>query len=146
MKIYEVFDKRELMPLFLIADEQESMVEKYIDEVSTFVLDDDGIKGEISVCAVSESILEIKSLAVCPCCRKKGFGRALVNFVCEKYKNQFEIIQVGTGDSPLTVPFYKKCGFEKSHIVKNFFTDNYDRPLIENGVRLTDMIYLRKAL
>ena len=28
--------------------------------------------------------------------------------------------------------------------VKNFFTDNYDHPIIECGVQLSDMIYLRR--
>ncbi len=55
-------------------------------------------------------------------------------------------MQAGTGDSPLTIPFYEKCGFVKSHAVKNFFLENYDRPIIEGGVRLVDMIYLKKKL
>lgn len=55
-------------------------------------------------------------------------------------------MQVGTGDSPLTVPFYEKCGFTRSHVAKNFFTDNYDHPIYECGVLLTDMIYLRRKI
>ena len=55
-------------------------------------------------------------------------------------------LQVGTGDSPLTIPFYEKCGFVRSHSVKNFFADNYDHPIYEGGVQLKDMIYLRKQL
>ena len=78
--------------------------------------------------------------------RKKGYGRKLIEFVCQKYKKDFSAVQVGTGDSPLTVPFYQKCGFVKSHVVKNFFIDNYDHPIIEDGVRLVDMIYLKKTL
>ncbi|NLT40072.1 MAG: GNAT family N-acetyltransferase, partial [Clostridiales bacterium] len=34
----------------------------------------------------------------------------------------------------------------RSHVVKGFFTDNYDHPMYENGKRLTDMIYLLKRL
>ena len=34
----------------------------------------------------------------------------------------------------------------KSHIVKGFFTDNYDHPIYEGGVRLRDMIYLKRKL
>ena len=73
-------------------------------------------------------------------------SRKLMDFVCKTYGNEFKILQVGTGDSPLTVPFYEKCGFVRSHSVKNFFTENYDHPIIENGVQLVDMIYLRKKL
>ena len=51
---------------------------------------------------------------------------------------------VGTGDSPLTLPFYEKCGFKESHRVKDFFIENYDNPIYECGKQLTDMIYLKK--
>lgn len=145
MKIYEIFDKRKYLPLLLIADEQESRIEEYIDKISMFVLADGGVKAEISVCD-NCGVPEIKSLAVLPDFRKKGYGRKLIEFVCQKYKKDFSAVQVGTGDSPLTVPFYQKCGFVKSHVVKNFFIDNYDHPIIEDGVRLVDMIYLKKTL
>lgn len=34
--------------------------------------------------------------------------------------------------------------FRISHRLKNFFTDNYDHPIYEDGKLLTDMVYLRK--
>ena len=46
----------------------------------------------------------------------------------------------------MTVPFYEKCGFVRSHEIKDFFIDNYDHPIYEDGVRLKDMIYLRRSL
>ena len=55
-------------------------------------------------------------------------------------------MQVGTGDSELTVPFYERCGFVRSHVVENFFTDNYDAPIYEAGVQLVDMVYLKKEI
>ena len=66
--------------------------------------------------------------------------------MADRYKGQYSVLQVGTGDSPLTIPFYEKCGFVRNHVVKNFFTDNYDHPIFEGGVQLKDMIYLRKEL
>ena len=71
---------------------------------------------------------------------------SMIDFISENYKDNFSVLQVGTGDSPLTIPFYEKCGFKKSHIKENFFADNYDHPIFECGVRLVDMIYLRKEL
>ena len=53
---------------------------------------------------------------------------------------------MGTGDSPLTIPFYEKCGFVRSHIILNFFTDNYDHPIYESGIQLVDMVYLQRPL
>ena len=46
----------------------------------------------------------------------------------------------------MTIPFYEKCGFVRSHYIKNFFTDNYDHPIFECGVQLVDMVYLRQML
>lgn len=53
---------------------------------------------------------------------------------------------VGTGETPTILSFYESCGFEKSHHIKNFFTDNYDHLMFEEGVQLIDMIYLKKEL
>ena len=53
-------------------------------------------------------------------------------------------MRVGTGDSPLTVPFYEKCGFRRAFVVKDFFTRHYDHPIYEAGVLLKDMVYLQR--
>ena len=76
----------------------------------------------------------------------KGYAKSLIDFIVEKYREQYAILQVGTGDSPLTIPFYEKCGFVRSHIIPNFFTDNYDHPIYEDGVQLVDMVYLQRQL
>ncbi len=44
------------------------------------------------------------------------------------------------------ISFYEKSGFRKSYKIKNFFVDNYEKPIYECGIRLTDMIYLTKSL
>ena len=76
----------------------------------------------------------------------KGYARALIEFIVNNYREQYAILQVGTGDSPLTIPFYEKCGFVRSHIISNFFTDNYDHPICESGIQLVDMVYLQRPL
>ena len=139
-------DKKRYLPLLLLADEQENMIDRYLDRGAMFVLDDGGIKGECVVTDEGNGILEFKSLAVSPDCQRKGYGRALVNYVAARYQGQYSILQVGTGDSPSTVPFYEKCGFVRSHRVEDFFVDHYDHPIFEGGIQLKDMIYLRKAL
>ncbi len=139
-------DKKRYLPLLLLADEQENMIDRYLDRGAMFVLDDGGIKGECVVTDEGNGILELKNLAVLPDCQRKGYGRVLVNYVAARYQGQYSILQVGTGDSPLTVPFYEKCGFVRSHRVEDFFVDHYDHPIFEGGIQLKDMIYLRKAL
>lgn len=146
LRIYEINDKEKHLNLFLLADEQLEMVKKYLYNSTTYVIEDCGVKGEITIQDIGNGVLEIKNLAILPEFQRCGYGKKLIEFICAEYKNKYSILQVGTGDSPLTVPFYQKNGFEKSHIIKNFFIDNYDHPIIEDGVRLKDMIYLRKNL
>lgn len=139
-------NKKQLLSLLLLADEQEDMIDRYLERGTMYVLDDDGIKCECVVTDEGDGVLEIKNLAVEPECQGKGYGRAMIDFIAARYKGQFSVLQVGTGDSPLTVPFYEKCGFVRSHCVKNFFTDNYDHPMFECGIQLVDMVYLRRKL
>ena len=91
-------------------------------------------------------MLEIKNIATVPEYQGKGYAKALIDFVAKKCKGQYTVLQVGTGDSPLTIPFYERCGFVRSHSIPNFFTDNYDHPIFECGVQLVDMIYLQRPL
>ena len=147
MKIYEVVvNKRDYMNLLFLADEQEDMIDKYLDKGTMYVLDDDGVKGECVVTDEGNGVLEIKNIATLPEFHGKGYGRLLIKYISEKYAGKYMILQVGTGDSPLTIPFYEKCGFRKHHKIKNFFLDNYDHPIIEEGVQLVDMVYLRKEI
>lgn len=134
------------MSLLLIGDEQEDMILKYLDRGRMFIVDDGGVKAECVVTDEGDGIVEIKNIAVLPEYRRVGYGAALLRFVCEVFSDSHSSVIAGTGESPLTIPFYKKCGFVESHRVTNFFTDNYDHEIIECGVKLTDMVYLRKNL
>lgn len=148
MKIKKINDnKKKYLDLLLLADEQEDMIDRYIDRGIMYGLYDDNIIK--SVCIVTDEgngILEIKNIATEPHSQNKGYGKKLVQFIKNQYKGKFSILQVGTGDSPLTVPFYEKCGFEKSHYIKNFFVENYNHPIYECGVQLVDMVYLQMEI
>ncbi|MDE5667880.1 MAG: GNAT family N-acetyltransferase, partial [Clostridia bacterium] len=95
MRIYRVTDKKQYLSLLLLADEQESMIDRYLDKSEMFVLDDDGVKGEIVVCERPDGICEIKNLAVVPEVQNRGYGRKLIDFVCDKFKNKYPYILVG---------------------------------------------------
>ena len=140
-------DRRELMELFLLADEQEEMVLKYLNRGRVFILEDCGeIKAECLVTDEGYGVLEIKNIAVKPQYQGKSYGKTLIEFLIRMFSKDFPVIQVGTGDSPMTIPFYEKCGFVRHHVVKDFFIENYDHPIIEAGVRLRDMVYLRRDM
>ena len=147
MVMIEVTDnKKQYLDLLLLADEQEDMIDRYLDRGTMYVLDDNGVKCECVVTDEGNGVLEIKNIATVPECQGKGYAKALIDFVVQKYKEHYTVLQVGTGDSPLTIPFYERCGFVRSHSIPNFFTDNYDHPIFECGVQLVDMVYLQRPL
>ncbi len=138
--------------MLLLADEQEDMIDKYLPGGDMFALYDDDLKNDNdlkSVCVVApidSDTCELKNIATYPEYQGKGYGRALINFISDFYKNDYKTMLVGTGETPTILSFYESCGFEQSHRVKNFFTDNYDHPMFEGDIQLVDMIYLKKDL
>lgn len=147
MEIREVtHNKKRYLPLLLLADEQESMIDLYLDRGAMYLLEDDGVKALCVVTDEGNGLLELKNLAVEPSFQRQGYGKLLVDFICRTYAEEYHTLQVGTGDSPLTLPFYERCGFSPSLVVKDFFLQNYDHPIFEAGKQLIDMVYLQKAL
>lgn len=147
MTIKQIKDnKKQFIDLLLLGDEQESMIDRYLEFGDLFALYDDDLK---AVCVVSEedsTTCELKNIAVYEQFQSLGYGSALIKYISDFYKNQYKTMIVGTGEVSSILSFYKHCGFELSHRVKNFFTDNYDHIMIEEGVQLVDMIYLKKSL
>ena len=139
-------NKKQYMRLLMLADEQEDMIGRYLERGVMYVLEDDGVKAACVVTDESNGILELKNIAVAPDFQRKGYGKALVEFLIQTYRGQYQVLQVGTGDSPSTIPFYEACGFRRHHLVKNFFVDHYDHPIYECGVQLVDMVYLQRDL
>lgn len=158
-------DREQYRDLLLLADEQWDMVERYLyrgemfaayaeDETRTkagsafvpdralgcMIVTDEGVDGR------GFRIAEVKGLAVDPTYQRSGVGRALLEFAAQHAAREYDVLRVGTGDSPLTVPFYEACGFTRSHVLPNFFIENYDHPIVEAGVQLKDMVMLERRL
>ena len=82
MEIKEIKNnKKDFLDLLLLADEQEDMIDRYLERGRMFVLDDDGIKAECVVTDEGDSTLEIKNIATKPGCHGKGYGKKLIEFV-----------------------------------------------------------------
>ena len=139
-------DQKRYLDLLLLANEQEDMVDRYLERGTMYVLEDGGVKAECVVTDEGNGVLELKNIAVAPAEQGRGYGKAMVDFLIRTYKGQYAVLQVGTGDSPSTIPFYEACGFCRHHLVRNFFTDHYDHPIYECGVQLVDMVYLQRDL
>ncbi|MGF0033003.1 GNAT family N-acetyltransferase [Bariatricus sp. SGI.154] len=148
MKIQQITEnKQKYMDMLLIADPQEDMIERYLDDGELFVLIDDcEIRTICVVKLLNNRKCELKNLATRMEDRGKGYAKYMINYLCEHYSNSCDIMYVGTGNCTKTIEFYEKCGFVNSHIVANFFTDHYREPIYEDGIRLRDMIYLKKHL
>ena len=140
-------DRWQYRALLLLADEQEDMVDRYLERGTMYVLEDGGaVRAECVVTDEGDGVLELKNLAAAPAVQGRGYGRRLVEFLAETYAGTFRTMQVGTGDSPATRPFYERCGFVFHHRIERFFSDHYDHPIYEGGVLLRDMVCLRRPL
>ena len=140
-------NKKAYLDLLLLADEQEDMVDRYLFSSDMYIiLDDDIVVGEFVVSDEGNGVVELKNLAIKPELQGRGYGRACITFIKEIYAPAFTTLIVGTGDSPLTLPFYQACGFEEFKRIPHFFLENYDHPIVEDGVMLDDMVYLAQDL
>lgn len=138
--------KKQFLDLLLLADEQEDMIDRYLPHGDLFALYDDDLKSVCVVVPINSETCELKNIATYERYQGKGYGRALMKFIIDFYKNNYKSMLVGTGETPTILSFYENCGFEKSYRLKNFFTDHYKHPIFEEDIQLVDMIYLKKDL
>ena len=147
MEITQIVNhKKQYIELLLLADEQESMIDRYLERGDLFVLDDNGVKAVCVVTDEGDGVCELKNIAVTPDSQRQGYGKKLINHLLSHYAGKYTRMIVGTGDVPSSVRFYERCGFESSHRIENFFTDNYDHPMIEDGILLKDMVYFKREM
>ena len=102
------------------------------------------IDGEQLVGAATMRESEIEYIAVAPMQRGKGSGKAIMAaLLAEARLRNVRAVLVGTGNSSWdTIAFYQKCGFRMDHVRKDYFHYIHP-PLIEDGIRLQDMLVLR---
>ena len=148
MKITKIEDNSKInfMELLLLADEDSKMIEKYLYRGDLFALYDDDLKSVCVVTQESDDVCELKNIATYEKWHGKGYGSKLLDHVTSYYKGKYATMLVGTGEVPRALQFYQKNGFNISHRIKDFFTDNYDHLMFEDGIQLVDMVYLSKSL
>lgn len=138
--------KKDFMPLLLLADEGEDMVLSYLErgEMAVMFLEETPIAVSV-VTKEAKDLWELKNLAVLPLFQAKGYGKSMVRFWLERLKGK-GVLQVGTGETPKTMGFYKACGFQFSHKIPDFFVNHYDHAILEDGNLLKDMVYFSQKL
>lgn len=135
--------------LLLLADETVNAINKYIFEAEILVADQKGdIVGVCVLKAMDHQTMEIKNIAVHQEVQGKSIGTRLINFVSQLSAGRgFTDLIVGTCDQCLKeIVFYKKAGFDDFKIIRNYFPDNYDQPIYENGNKILDLVVLKKSL
>jgi GNAT superfamily N-acetyltransferase len=121
MRIEKIIEnKKQFLDLLLLAVEQENMIDKYLPNGDLFALYDSVLKSVCVVVPINSETCELKNISTYEKYKGKGYGRALINFISDFYKNDYKTMLVGTGETPAILSFYESCGFEESHRVKNF--------------------------
>lgn len=133
------------MDLLLLADPSETNIEKYIYKSKVFVaIEDTLVVGVYVLMEMAPGKVEIMNIAVAKSHQGKGIGKALVQHAIKSARlPSMESIEIGTGNSSIQqLALYQKCGFRLKEIIHDYFVDNYDEPIFENGIQCRDMVRL----
>ena len=135
------------LDLLLVGDEDPAMLQRYLGAGTLFAAIDQQVPvGVAMVVAVNATTVELKNLAVTPARRRQGIASGLLRHVSLVYAEKYQDMLVGTGDVDFdNLRFYMRRGFRFDSIRKHFF-DEYSQPVYADGLRLQDMIVLRRKL
>jgi ribosomal protein S18 acetylase RimI-like enzyme len=131
--------------LLLDADPSRARVDDYLNEELTRVAKyEDEIVGVYVMTRVDATTFELMNIAVRGDCRRQGLGRWLIGHALGLAESKGgRRVEVGTGNSSLdNLEFYQRAGFRIVGVIPDFFTDNYDQPIIEDGIVCRDMVRL----
>lgn len=133
------------MDLLLEADPSEELVREYCESGYVYgARVDDVLVGVYVLLPLSDTVVEIKNIAVAETVRGRGYGKTLIlHALAEAKRLGFNAVEIGTGNSSVDqLMLYQKSGFRIDSVDHDFFTRNYPEPIIENGIRCRDMIRL----
>ena len=139
-------NKEQYMDLLLDADPSKEFIQKYLEEGELFVLT---YKDDVACVAVVKKIddetIELKNIATKEVYRGQGYGKKMLKYLADNYKQKYEKMIVGTSEN--NIPFYVKQGFDKyEKTIKNFFVDNYAEEIWDRDLQCIDMYYYSKDL
>lgn len=136
-------------PLLLLADETVQAIDKYVFDSDVYVVRE-GSSDLAVFClySIDKDIVELKNIAVSVELQGKGIGSLLIKEIIRLVRGGgYRQIIVGTGDCGVDqIRFYERNGFVKYDVKKDFFIENYDEPIIENGIQLRDMVMLKMSI
>ena len=141
VNIRQIIEKERYMELFLEADPEREIVEKYLKDADVYgIFENDKLLCEVTIVKINDEICELKNIATIKDERGKGYARKIIAYIAPLYRNKYKRMIVGTTEN--NIPFYVKCGFDKYYkTVKNFFIDNYTKEIWDGDLQCIDMYY-----
>ncbi|MEK4353066.1 GNAT family N-acetyltransferase [Paenibacillus sp. FSL R5-0475] len=131
--------------LLLLADPSLSLVEAYLKRGQCFVAEvENCIIGVYVLLQTRPETVELVNIAVDENQQSKGIGKQLVYHAIQNATLLgAKTIEVGTGNSSVgQLALYQKCGFRITGIDRDFFIRHYSEEIVENGIKVVDMIRL----
>ena len=116
MRIYQVNEEKErYIDFLLMTGFGEEKVIKLLDKGELFVLAEDGVIRTVCVVEpLKNQSCQMKAIVTLPDDRRKGYGKNMLNYVCEHYSEEYHTMFVGVLVSADNIDFYRKCGFENT--------------------------------
>lgn len=139
-------NKEQYMDLLLEADPSKDMINDYLRDGELFVLTyKDDVACVAVVIRIDDETIELKNIATKEIYRGQGYGKKMLKYLADNYKQKYKKMLVGTSEN--NIPFYVKQGFDKyEKTIKNFFIDNYKEEIIDGDTKCIDMYYYSKNL
>ncbi|MNO80244.1 putative N-acetyltransferase YvbK [compost metagenome] len=131
--------------LLLLADPSQSLVEAYLKRGQCFVAEvENCVIGVYVLLQTRPETVELVNIAVDEKHQSKGIGKQLVYHAIQNASLLgAKTIEIGTGNSSVgQLALYQKCGFRITGIDRDFFIRHYSEEIVENGIKVVDMIRL----
>ncbi|WP_318617789.1 GNAT family N-acetyltransferase [Sporosarcina sp. YIM B06819] len=135
--------------LLLLADPSRELVEEYLAIGECRVAEMAGdIVGVYVLARLDMETMEIMNIAVDEQMQGQGIGRKLIGDAIQTARELgYQSLEIGTGNSSIgQLALYQKCGFRMEGVIKDFFIDNYDEAIFEDGIQCRDMVRLAMEL
>lgn len=135
--------------LLLLADPSRQLIETYLADGECYIVEEKGeIIGVFVVIELNKETIEIKNIAVREDLQGQGIGKNLVfDAIRIAKENGYATVEIGTGNSSIgQLALYQQCGFRITGVIQDFFVDQYDEVIMENGIQCMDMIRLEKNI
>lgn len=145
MRIHQITEqKKAYLDILLLANPREDMIESYLDAGDMFALYDE--EGEVqSVCVVTtigDGTCELNIVATRRESQGRGYGKALVHYICEKYSYGHTMMYVEKKAAGQASDFFRACGFAADRTEKSDSDTDYlktDLMLVNDPKRVVEL-------